>query len=83
MFGYNDMNTNVPNPFATRGSIVLSGAGRMRKNINGNMGVNDFVIREREMNKRLKSKGKKKLKEMFGAGMDTDDEDMDGAVFFD
>ena len=47
------------------------------------MGVNDFVIREREMNKRLKSKGKKKLKEMFGAGMDTDDEDMDGAVFFD
>ena len=82
MFGYNDMNTNVPNPFATRGSIVLSGAGRMRKNINGNMGVNDFVIREREMNKRLKSKGKKELKEMFGAGMDSDDE-MDGAVFFD
>jgi len=34
----------------------------MRKNINGNMGVNDFVIREREMNKRLKSKGKKKIK---------------------
>ena len=55
----------------------------MRKNINGNMGVNDFVIREREMNKKLKSKGKKELKEMFGAGMDTDDEDMDGAVFFD
>ena len=82
MFGYNDMNTNVPNPFATRGSIVLSGAGRMRKNINGNMGVNDFVIREREMNKKLKSKGKKELKEMFGAGMDSDDE-MDGAVFFD
>jgi len=28
MFGYNDMNTNVPNPFATQGNIVLSGAGR-------------------------------------------------------
>jgi hypothetical protein len=40
--GYNNMNTNTPNPFATEGSIVLSGAGRMRKN----MGVNDFVIRE-------------------------------------
>ena len=80
--GYNDMNTNVPNPFATKGSIVLSGAGRMRKNINGNMGVNDFVIRERETNKKLKSKGKKELKEMFGAGMDSDDE-MDGAGFFD
>ena len=28
MFGYNDMNTNVPNPFVTQGNIVLSGAGR-------------------------------------------------------
>ena len=28
MFGYNYMNTNVPNPFATQGNIVLSGAGR-------------------------------------------------------
>ena len=26
--GYNDMNTNVENPFATDGKIVLSGAGR-------------------------------------------------------
>jgi hypothetical protein len=26
--GYNDMNTNVPNTFATDGKIVLSGAGR-------------------------------------------------------
>ena len=28
MFGYNDMNTHVPNPFITQGNIVLSGAGR-------------------------------------------------------
>ena len=28
MFGYNDMNTNVPNPFVTQGNIVLSGAGK-------------------------------------------------------
>jgi hypothetical protein len=46
------------------------------------MGVNDFVKREREMNKQLKSKRKKELKELFGAGMDSDDE-MDGAGFFD
>ena len=26
--GYNDMNTNSPNTFATDGKIVLSGAGR-------------------------------------------------------
>ena len=26
--GYNDMNTNIPNTFATDGKIVLSGAGR-------------------------------------------------------
>jgi len=26
--GYNDMNTNVPNTFATDGKIILSGAGR-------------------------------------------------------
>ena len=52
----------------------------MMKNSKGDMGVNDFVKREREMNEKLKSKGKKELKEMFGAGMDSDDE-MDGAVF--
>jgi hypothetical protein len=75
-------------------SIVLSGAGRKPKGkkLNfiqnekiktGYMGVNDFVKREREMNKKLKSKRKKELKELFGAGMDSDDEDMDGAGFFD
>ena len=32
MFGYNDMNTHVPNPFATQGNIVLSGVGR-KKNL--------------------------------------------------
>ena len=26
--GYNDMNTNIGNPFATDGKILLSGAGR-------------------------------------------------------
>ena len=84
MFGYNDMNTYVPNPFAVDQMINMSGAGRkpkgkklnfiqnekiktgryihpeileMMKNSKGNMGVNYFVKREREMNKNLKSKG--------------------------
>jgi len=94
MFGYNDMNTYTPNPFAVDQMISMSGAGRKPKGkkLNfiqnekiktGYMGVNDFVQREREMNKKLKSKGKKELKELFGAGMDSDDEDMDGAGFFD
>jgi len=95
MFGYNDTNTYTPNPFVNDNtSIVLSGAGRKPKGQKlsfteneriktGYMGVNDFVKREREMNKQLKSKRKKELKELFGAGMDSDDEDMDGAVFFD
>ena len=95
MFGYNDTNTYTPNPFVNDNtSIVLSGAGRKPKGQKlsfteneriktGYMGVNDFVKREREMNKQLKSKRKKELKELFGAGMDSDDEDMDGAGFFD
>ena len=111
MFGYNDMNTYVPNPFAVDQMISMSGPGRKPKGqklsfienerrktrgtpemwkaiANGKSkyelyGVNDFVKREREMNKKLKSKGKNELKELFGAGMDSDDEDMDGAVFFD
>jgi hypothetical protein len=107
MFGYNDMNTYTPNPFAVNDMIRMSGAGRkpkgiklgwiqnekiktgryippevleMMKNSKRDMGVNDFVKREREMNKKLKPKGKY---ELFGAGMDSDDEDMDGVGFFD
>ena len=68
MFGYNDMNTYVPNPFAVDEMIRMSGAGRKPKGKKLNfienerrktryMGVNDFVEREREMNKNLKSKG--------------------------
>ena len=79
MFGYNDMNTYTPNPFAVDQMISMSGAGRqpkgkklnfiqnekiktgryippevleMMKNSKGDMGVNDFVKREREMNKK-------------------------------
>ena len=29
--GYNDLNTNVPNTFATDGKIDLSGAGRKKE----------------------------------------------------
>ena len=52
MFGFNDMNTNVPNPFATDTRIVLRGAGR-RKVDTGSL---DFVRREREMNNKKLSK---------------------------
>ena len=31
MFGYNDMNTYVPNPFAVDEMIRMSGAGRQPK----------------------------------------------------
>ena len=31
MFGYNDMNTYVPNPFAVDEMIRMSGAGRKPK----------------------------------------------------
>jgi len=30
MFGYNDMNTYTPNPFAVNDMIRMSGAGKMR-----------------------------------------------------
>ena len=39
MFGYNDMNTNTPNPFATDTKIVLSGAGRSKKQLDMMDGV--------------------------------------------
>jgi hypothetical protein len=42
--------------------MKLEDWARMMKNSKGDMGVNDFVKREREMNKELKSKGKKELK---------------------
>jgi len=29
--GYNDLNTNVPNPFVVDGKIILSGAGRKKE----------------------------------------------------
>ena len=40
--GYNDMNTNVPNTFATDGKIVLSGAGRKKELYEG-AGVMDDI----------------------------------------
>lgn len=54
MRGYNDMNTNTPNPFATEGSIVLSGAGRMKTGA--------------EFNKKRRDELQKELDMMDGAG---------------
>jgi len=81
MFGYNDMNTYTPNPFAVVEMIRMSGAGRKPKGKKLS-----FIENERrktrgtpEMWKAI-ANGQPRY-ELYGAGMD--DEDMDGAVFFD
>jgi len=90
MFGYNDMNTNVPNPFITQGNIVLSGAGRKPKGKKLGWIQNEKIKTGRyispeylELNKKWKPQRKELKYELFGAGMDSDDEDMDGVGFFD
>ena len=55
--GYNDLNTNVPNTFATDGKIVLSGAGR--KAVYDGAGFMDEV-------KKTYNKGKKAVKSETG-----------------
>jgi len=79
MFGYNDMNTNVPNPFSTQGNIVLSGAGAGRKNltrIDTKMWDDEKpkIVSGAEFNKRRKAEMQKKLDEM---------RDMEGAGWMD
>ena len=88
MFGYNDMNTYVPNPFAVDEMINMSGAGRKPKGKKVGWIQNEKIKTGRyippEVLEMMKnSKGKKELKELFVAGMDSDDEDMDCAGFFD
>ena len=76
MFGYNDMNTNVPNPFITQGNIVLSGAGRKKNliQIDSKMWDNEKpkIVSGAEFNKIRKAAMQKKF-----------DDEMDGAGFFD
>ena len=55
--GYNDMNTNSPNTFATDGKIVLSGAGR--KTVYDGAGFMDEV-------KKTYNKGKSVVKSETG-----------------
>ena len=55
--GYNDLNTNVPNTFATDGKIFLSGAGR--KAVYDGAGFLDEV-------KKTYNKGKKAVKSETG-----------------
>jgi len=73
MFGYNDMNTNVPNPFVTQGNIVLSGAGRKKNliQIDSKMWDNEKpkIVSGAEFNKIRKAAMQKKFDdEMDGAG---------------
>ena len=84
MFGYNDMNTNVPNPYATQGTIVLSGAGRKMdpskfKNIDYKMRTMELKPEEYELMRKRKGNGKEPEFELYGSGMD----DMDGAGWMD
>ena len=76
MFGYNDMNTHVPNPFITQGNIVLSGAGRKKNliQIDSKMWDNEKpkIVSGAEFNKIRKAAMQKKF-----------DDEMDGAGFFD
>ena len=90
MFGYNDMNTYVPNPFAVDDMIRMSGAGRKPKGKKLGWIQNEKIKTGRyispeylELNKKWKPQRKELKYELFGAGMDSDDEDMDGAGFFD
>ena len=73
MFGYNGMNTNVPNPFVTQGNIVLSGAGRKKNLIKivSKMWENENpkIVSGAEFNKMRKAAMQKKFDdEMDGAG---------------
>ena len=56
--GYNDLNTNSPNTFATDGKIVLSGAGR-KKEVYEGAGFMDDI-------KKTYNKGKKAVKSETG-----------------
>ena len=47
MFGYNDMNTYVPNPFAVNDMIRMSGSGRKpqrNKNSVGYAGIGSIIV---------------------------------------
>jgi len=82
------MNTYTPNPFAVDQMINMSGASRKPKGKKLNFIQNEKIKTGRyippEVLEMMKnSKGKKELKELFVAGMDSDDEDMDCAGFFD
>jgi len=72
MFGYNDMNINIPYPFATQGNIVLSGAGRKKLiKIDSKMWDDEKpkIVSGAEFNKRRKAEMQKQLDdEMDGAG---------------
>ena len=78
MFGYNDMNTYTPNPYAVNDMIRMSGAGRrpMKPEDYGKMRTMD--MKPEDWARLRKARGEPEYK-LYGSGMD----DMDGAGFFD
>ena len=94
MFGYNDMNTYTPNPFAVNDMIRMSGAGKMKPEDYGKMRTMDMKP-EDWARMRKNRNGRKTIPVdqgyytdrprrmvLKGSGMDSDDE-MDGAGLFD
>ena len=94
MFGYNDMNTYTPNPFAVNDMIRMSGAGKMKPEDYGKMRTMDMKPEDwARMRKNRNGRKTIPVDQGFytdrprrmvlkGSGMDSDDE-MDGAGLFD
>jgi len=93
MFGYNDMNTYTPNPFAVNDMIRMSGAGKMKPEDYGKMRTMDVKPEDWARMRKIRN-GRKTIpvdqgfytdrprRILKGSGMDSDDE-MDGAGLFD
>ena len=59
--GYNDLNTNVPNTFATDGKMVLSGAGRKAEVYEGAGFMDDIKKGYNKTKSAVKSKTGQKI----------------------
>jgi hypothetical protein len=69
--GYNDMNTNAPNPFVTKGKVVLSGAGKKKITSNGITTITPDKLsqKHREIKYPKPPKNKKKVREKMKEAM--------------
>ena len=63
--GYNDMNTNVENPFVVDGKIVLSGAGRKKELYEGAGVMDDIKKKYNKTKSVVKTKTGQKIKKLW------------------